>query len=102
MHAYMPHLATDGCGLTTCLQNETSSNDREGSRGGPGGQGGLGGAGFGRFLETFGAVPVSGRNLHALLEAGEAALLYPGGAREVRRKADLLHKPYCNGTRRGG
>lgn len=40
---------------------------------------------FGRFLETFGAVPVSGRNLHALLEAGEAALLYPGGAREVRR-----------------
>eukprot|EP00198_Chlamydomonas_reinhardtii_P007578 XP_001696915.1 predicted protein [Chlamydomonas reinhardtii] len=34
---------------------------------------------FGRFLETFGAVPVSGRNLYQLLAAGEAALLYPGG-----------------------
>ncbi|KXZ52840.1 hypothetical protein GPECTOR_8g223 [Gonium pectorale] len=38
---------------------------------------------FGRFLETFGAVPVSGRNLHALLAAGEPALLYPGGVREA-------------------
>ncbi|GLC37786.1 hypothetical protein PLESTM_000648100 [Pleodorina starrii] len=40
-------------------------------------------ASFGRFLETFGAVPVSGRNLYTLLQGGEAALLYPGGAREA-------------------
>ncbi|KAG2453582.1 hypothetical protein HYH02_001800 [Chlamydomonas schloesseri] len=38
---------------------------------------------FGRFLETFGAVPVSGRHLYQLLAAGEAALLYPGGVREA-------------------
>ncbi|KAG2499012.1 hypothetical protein HYH03_003198 [Edaphochlamys debaryana] len=38
---------------------------------------------FGRFLETFGAVPVSGKNLYSLLQGGEAALLYPGGVREA-------------------
>ncbi|GIL46719.1 hypothetical protein Vafri_3635 [Volvox africanus] len=41
------------------------------------------GSSFGRFLETFGAVPVSGRNLYQLLQGGEAALLYPGGVREA-------------------
>lgn len=40
-------------------------------------------ASFGSFLQTFGAVPVGGRNLHRLLENGEMALLYPGGAREA-------------------
>ncbi len=44
---------------------------------------GAGIASFGNFLRTYGAVPVSGRNLFALLKQGEAVLLYPGGAREV-------------------
>lgn len=44
-----------------------------------------GGAGqFSSLLKTYGAVPVSGRNMHKLLESGEVVLLYPGGAREVR------------------
>lgn len=38
---------------------------------------------FGSLLSTYGAVPVSGRNMHKLLEQGEMVLLYPGGAREV-------------------
>jgi len=42
-----------------------------------------GNVGYTRTLETFGAVPLSGRNMHALLKAGEAVLLYPGGAREA-------------------
>lgn len=41
---------------------------------------------FGNLLSTYGAVPVSGRNMHKLLEQGEMVLLYPGGAREVRRQ----------------
>lgn len=63
-----------------------------------GAQGGMAGAGgnnspedrqagamqFGSLLSTYGAVPVSGRNMHKLLEQGEMVLLYPGGAREVR------------------
>ena len=50
--------------------------------------------GFGSFLETFGAVPVGGQNLYKLLEGGEAALLYPGGVREVRAGV------WCGGGRR--
>ncbi len=38
---------------------------------------------FGSFLQSFGAVPVSGASMHKLLAAGETVLLYPGGAREV-------------------
>lgn len=38
---------------------------------------------FGALLKTFGAVPVSGSNLYKLLSLNEAALLYPGGAREA-------------------
>ncbi|KAM3567635.1 hypothetical protein VYU27_010224, partial [Nannochloropsis oceanica] len=34
-------------------------------------------------FESFGAVPVSPANFYALLEAGEAVLLFPGGARET-------------------
>ena len=34
-------------------------------------------------LAAFGAVPVSGKALHTLLSAGEAALLFPGGVREA-------------------
>ncbi|GLI58562.1 hypothetical protein VaNZ11_000309 [Volvox africanus] len=41
------------------------------------------GSSSGRVLETFGAVPVNGRNLYQLLQGGEAALLYPGGIREA-------------------
>jgi hypothetical protein len=40
--------------------------------------------GFASLLSTYGAVPVSGRNMHKLLAQGEMVLLYPGGAREVR------------------
>ncbi|KAL6761607.1 hypothetical protein V8C86DRAFT_1825639 [Haematococcus lacustris] len=40
-------------------------------------------ASFGSLLQTFGAVPVSGFALHALLDAGETVLLYPGGVREA-------------------
>eukprot|EP00879_Flechtneria_rotunda_P018765 GHRR01019698.1.p1 GENE.GHRR01019698.1~~GHRR01019698.1.p1 ORF type:complete len:607 (+),score=210.36 GHRR01019698.1:181-2001(+) len=42
-----------------------------------------GAAQFGGLLTTYGAVPVSGKNMHKLLEQGEIVLLYPGGAREV-------------------
>lgn len=42
-----------------------------------------GGAAFSGFLSTYGAVPVNGKNMYALLQNGEAVLLYPGGAREV-------------------
>jgi hypothetical protein len=61
----------------------SSSGSSSSSRGGGRGRGD--GAAFGSFLQTFGAVPVSGRNLHSLLAQGEAVLLYPGGVREVRR-----------------
>ncbi|GAX78319.1 hypothetical protein CEUSTIGMA_g5761.t1 [Chlamydomonas eustigma] len=42
-------------------------------------------ASTGSFLKTFGGVPVSGANLYKLLSLGEAALLYPGGAREAMK-----------------
>ena len=34
-------------------------------------------------MTTFGAVPVGGRNFFRLMQNGEAALLFPGGVREV-------------------
>ncbi|CAJ1355897.1 unnamed protein product [Effrenium voratum] len=59
--------------------------------GGAGGNGGgNGGAGDGRgppLFETFGAVPVSPRNIFKLLQQGEMVLLFPGGIREA------LHGP---------
>ncbi|KAG8466098.1 hypothetical protein KFE25_005668 [Diacronema lutheri] len=53
--------------------------------------GGKGGALGGSALDfaTFGAVPVSARNLLRLLQRNEAALLYPGGIREAfKRKGE--------------
>jgi hypothetical protein len=63
------------------MGSQPSSSDSNGSSSGGGSRGD--GQAFSSFLQTFGAVPVSGRNLHALLSQGEAALLYPGGVREV-------------------
>lgn len=37
-----------------------------------------------RVFTTFGAVPVSGKNMFQLLKRGEHVLLYPGGIREVK------------------
>ncbi|GMH32734.1 hypothetical protein BSKO_00568 [Bryopsis sp. KO-2023] len=36
-----------------------------------------------KYLTTFGAVPVTGRNFHKLLSQNENVLLYPGGVREA-------------------
>jgi hypothetical protein len=58
----------------------------EGSDGSAAGGGATGQNAFGAFLKTFGAVPVSGSNLHKLLSLDEAVLLYPGGAREATKR----------------
>jgi hypothetical protein len=50
---------------------------------------------FGNLLSTYGAVPVSGRNMHKLLEQGEMVLLYPGGAREVSCTRPAVAAPCC-------
>jgi 1-acyl-sn-glycerol-3-phosphate acyltransferase len=50
---------------------------------------------FGSLLSTYGAVPVSGRNMHKLLEQGEMVLLYPGGAREVSIRVPHLASSTC-------
>lgn len=39
---------------------------------------------FGSFLTRWGAVPVGATNLFRLLRDGEAVMLFPGGASEVR------------------
>lgn len=41
---------------------------------------------FGDLLARYGAVKATPRNYFKLLEAGEAVLLYPGGAREVAKR----------------
>ncbi|PSC68099.1 Acyltransferase chloroplastic [Micractinium conductrix] len=41
---------------------------------------------FREFMTTFGAVPVSGFNMHRLLASGEAVLLFPGGVREAYKR----------------
>jgi hypothetical protein len=51
-----------------------------------------GGAAADNMFQTFGAVPVSGRNLFALLSAGEAALLFPGGVREAYKRRGEAYK----------
>ena len=48
---------------------------------------GGGGGGLSQF-STFGAVPVSGKNLYRLLAAGECVLLFPGGVREAFKRKD--------------
>lgn len=40
----------------------------------------------GDFFASMGAVPVSGKNLYKLLQAGETALLFPGGVREAYKR----------------
>lgn len=47
---------------------------------------------IGNFLASFGAVPVSARNIFALLQQGEAVLLYPGGVREAYKGRDEQYK----------
>lgn len=42
--------------------------------------------GLRNVFQTFGAVPVSARNFYALLQNGDAVLLFPGGARETYHK----------------
>lgn len=37
----------------------------------------------GEFMGKLGAVPVTPRNMYRLVKAGEAVLLYPGGAKEA-------------------
>jgi hypothetical protein len=54
--------------------------------------GGGGASPFGSFLESFGAVPVGGFNMHKLLGGGEVVLLYPGGAREAFKNKDEKYK----------
>eukprot|EP00930_Biecheleria_cincta_P035546 TRINITY_DN24447_c0_g2_i1.p1 TRINITY_DN24447_c0_g2~~TRINITY_DN24447_c0_g2_i1.p1 ORF type:complete len:723 (-),score=123.82 TRINITY_DN24447_c0_g2_i1:31-2199(-) len=48
---------------------------------------GAGDEGIGGTFQTFGAVPVSARNIFKLLQQGEMVLLFPGGVREA------LHGP---------
>lgn len=43
------------------------------------------------FFAAMGAVPVSGKNLYRLLEAGETALLFPGGVREAYKRKARQH-----------
>lgn len=45
------------------------------------------------FMAKVGAVPVTPRNMIKLLKAGDAVLLYPGGAKEAlhqKVKADIV------------
>ena len=51
------------------------------------GRGGRGDNSFGSFLARWGAVPVGATNLFRLLRDGEAVMLFPGGASEVRATA---------------
>uniref|UniRef100_A0A7R9Y7X2 Serine aminopeptidase S33 domain-containing protein n=1 Tax=Prasinoderma coloniale TaxID=156133 RepID=A0A7R9Y7X2_9VIRI len=44
------------------------------------------GAGGGAFFRRFGAMPVSGKALHAVLASGQPALLFPGGVREAYKR----------------
>lgn len=51
-----------------------------------------GGDDGGNMYETFGAVPVSGRNAHKLLARGDAVLLFPGGISEAMHGKDEYYK----------
>lgn len=44
------------------------------------------------MYQTFGAVPVSGRNAHKLLARGDAVLLFPGGIGEALHGKDEYYK----------
>ena len=82
---------TDDAALfTSALSVSMGGGGREGGGGEGGKKGRAGGREGGRatntlsnVFESFGAVPVSPANFYALLEAGEAVLLFPGGARET-------------------
>mmetsp|Transcript_41535 Transcript_41535/g.125870 ORF Transcript_41535/g.125870 Transcript_41535/m.125870 type:complete len:287 (+) Transcript_41535:114-974(+) len=43
------------------------------------------------FLQTFGGIPVSPRNLYRLMETGQPTLLFPGGARESFRGGEQCY-----------
>ena len=60
--------------------------------GGDGGGASFGPSSIGSFLKTFGAVRVGGPNLYKLLQQGEAALLFPGGAREAYKMRGEKYK----------
>ncbi|KAI3428285.1 hypothetical protein D9Q98_006664 [Chlorella vulgaris] len=67
-------IATFGAALQG-MQGSSSSSRRSDTGGGSNT--------FRDFMTTFGAVPVSGFNMHRLLAAGETVLLFPGGVREA-------------------
>eukprot|EP00882_Tetradesmus_deserticola_P012818 GHRQ01013584.1.p1 GENE.GHRQ01013584.1~~GHRQ01013584.1.p1 ORF type:complete len:372 (+),score=160.97 GHRQ01013584.1:272-1387(+) len=68
--------ALTAAGRSSGMREDGSSRDKKDE--------GAGAAQFSSLLSTYGAVPVSGKNMHQLLANGEIVLLYPGGAREVR------------------
>lgn len=49
----------------------------------------------GAFLARWGAVPVGPKELVGLLRAGETAMLFPGGATEVRSCSEACLPPLC-------
>jgi len=53
---------------------------------------GAGNSNFGSFMQTFGAVKVGPSSFFRLLRAGEAVLLYPGGAREAYKNKGEEYK----------
>merc|ERR1719487_3095292 len=58
----------------------------EGGKGRGKGRGKGGGAGGGAFFRRFGALPVSGRTLYAVMDAGQPGLVFPGGVREAYKR----------------
>lgn len=63
--------------MRTAAENQSGNN--------AGQFGGGGGGGISQFT-SFGAVPVSGKNLYKLLNQGECVLLFPGGVREAFKR----------------
>lgn len=73
-------LLSGGGGLTPGQQRMDSSRPVNGR------------ASFKDFMTTFGAVPVSGKNMHKLLANGESVLLFPGGVREAYKRKNEEYK----------
>ncbi|CAM9453397.1 unnamed protein product [Chrysoparadoxa australica] len=46
------------------------------------------------WMTTFGAVPVSGRNMHRLFQRNECVLLFPGGAKEAYHRRGEEHQMF--------
>jgi len=64
----------------------------DGGGGGPGAAVAGGRSGGANLFETFGAVPVTPTNYYKLMDSGAAALLFPGGVREVYHKKGEAYK----------